>query len=499
MPLPASHRTRRAVVLAVALLSAVCGALPVAQAHAQAQQPRSAASAEGVRQDFNGDGYEDLATGSPLAVVGGRKAAGYVAVVYGSAHGLDLASKKVLTQASPGIPGTPEVDDRFGAHLITGDLDGDGYTDLVVPATGEDWTWGGEARTNSQTVLWGSAVGLSGGTILQPGRAFATHYSIPGDFDGDGHLDLALPGGVRFGPFTREGLPARTQGISVSEHDDSLLEMAAGDVDGDGLTDLVSLTMPADWEPGDQSSGHNLNYLHATRDGFEPLTVLRNGRGDKIEGGEDIELGDVNGDGRDDLVFGRPRPANGNEEPSDPSQYGSRVGVVLGTAQGLPSGDPRMIDQDTPGVPGVGEAGDLFGASVKVGDVNGDGYADIVAGNPYEDFAGVQDAGTVAVIPGGASGPTGAGSKVFSQNTAGVPGAAERRDYFSEAVTLLDGDGDGRADLVVGAPGENTNAGSVWAFRSTASGVTTTGSLAFGAKALGTTPDSARLGAEFPR
>jgi hypothetical protein len=227
--------------------------------------------------------------------------------------------------------------------------------------------------------------------------------------------------------------------------------------------------------------------------------VLRDGQGHRIEGGEDIEFGDVNGDGRDDLVFGRPRPANSDEKPADPSQYGSRVGVVLGTAQGPQPGDPRMIHQDTPGVPGADEAGDLFGASVGVGDVNGDGYADIVAGNPYEDFAGVDDAGTVAVVPGGAAGPTGAGSKVFSQNTAGVPGTAERRDYFSEAVTLLDADGDARADLVVGAPGENANAGSVWAFRSTASGVTTTGSLAFGAKALGTTPDSARLGDEFPR
>jgi hypothetical protein len=348
-------------------------------------------------------------------------------------------------------------------------------------------------------VLWGSATGLSGATLLQPGRLLDAYSSLPGDFDGDGHTDLAMPGGVRFGPFTREGVPARTQDTAFVGDDDSLLDLAAGDVDGDGITDVVSLTMAADWEPGDRHSGHSLNYFHATGEGFSPLTALRDGQGNKIEGGEDIELGDVNGDGRDDLVFGRPRSGLSDEEPSDPSQYGSRVGVVLGTVQGLPSGDPSMIHQDTPGVPGVDEAGDLFGASVVVGDVNGDGYADIVAGNPYEDFAGVDDAGTVAVIPGGAPGPTGTGSKVFSQNTTGVPGAAERRDYFSEAVTLLDGDGDGRADLVVGAPGENTNAGSVWALRSTASGVTTTGSLVFGAKALGTNPDDARLGARFPR
>lgn len=485
--LSAAHRTRRAVVVAIALIAATCGALPAVQA-----QPKADAL-----QDFNGDGYEDLAVGAPYATVGGKKAAGYFAVVYGSAKGLNLATRKVYTQASPGIPGSPEADDRFGDGLVPVDLDGDGYTDLVAPATGEDWTWGGAAQTRSQTVLWGSAAGLSGGTLLQPTRDLA--FGIPGDFDGDGHTDLAKPGGVRFGPFTRDGVPARTQQIDAYVSDDSILDMAAGDVDGDGITDLLSLTRPADWEPGDQSSSHTLNYLHGTEQGLTPLTALRNAQGAKIEGGSDIELGDVNGDGRDDIVFGRPYPANGNEEPNDPSQYGSRVGVVLGTAQGPKTGDPRMIHQDSPGVPGAGESGDLFGASVAVGDVNGDGYADIVAGIPLEDFAGVQDAGTVAVIPGGASGPTGAGSKVFSQNTAGVPGTAERRDRFGEAVTLLDGDRDGRADLVVGAPGENTDAGSVWSFRSTASGVTATGSLSFGAGALGTNPAGARLGAVFPR
>ncbi|MFF4251810.1 VCBS repeat-containing protein [Streptomyces sp. NPDC001663] len=483
-------RSRRALAVAIALLAGTAAVSPVA--HAQSSTVQS------VRQDFNGDGYEDLATGAPYATVGGKKSAGYVAVVYGSAHGLNLASKKVFTQATSGVPGTPEAGDSFGAHLTAGDLDGDGYTDLVVPAAGEEWQQGGVARHGSVTVLWGGERGLSGGTILPPTALPYTSRITAGDFDGDGHVDLALAEGVRFGPFTRGGAAARTQDISVTDGDQQLLDLAAGDVDGDGITDLVSLTGPYDFDdPEDINVGHDLHYLRGTRDGLAPITTLKDSRGLDIEGGESVALGDLDGDGRADVVFGRPWSANSGDAPADPRKYGSRIGIVFGTAQGPQAGDPRMIDQDTPGVPGVGEPGDLFGADVAVGDVNGDGYADIAVGNPFEDFSGVTDAGTVAVIPGGAAGPTGAGSKVFSQNTAGVPGTAERDDRFGEAVSFLDGDHDGRSDLVVGAPGENADAGSVWGFRSNASGVTTTGSVSFGATALGTNPQLARLGGEF--
>ncbi|MET7699824.1 FG-GAP and VCBS repeat-containing protein [Streptomyces sp. NPDC005485] len=478
---------RRGAVVALALLAAI--AVPPL-AHAQPAAP-------GTRADFNGDGYEDLAVGAERATVGGKSAAGYVAVVYGSAHGLNLATKKVFTQASAGVPGTPEKGDAFGGRPATGDLDGDGYTDLVVPAAGEKWQRGGVDVTGSVTVLWGGASGLSGGTILLPDGPGIGSFAAVGDFDGDGHADLATYGGLRLGPFTRAGASARTQEVSFTDGDSNLLDAATGDVDGDGITDLVTLTAPWDHDdPGDDSA-HQAHWLRGTRGGLAPLTTLKDGEGRFIEAGNSIALGDVNGDGRDDLVFGRPLPANSPGELSDPRTYGSRVGVVLGGARGPRAADPRMLDQDTPGVPGVGEPGDFFGADVAVGDVNGDGYGDIVAGNPGEDFSGVRDAGTLAVIPGGASGPTGAGSRVFSQNSAGVPGSAERGDSFGAASTLLDTDNDGRVDLVVGSPGENTDAGSVTALRSTASGVTGTGSVSFGAGTLGTDPYRARLGAAF--
>lgn len=87
---------------------------------------------------------------------------------------------------------------------------------------------------------------------------------------------------------------------------------------------------------------------------------------------------------------------------------------------------------------------------------------------------------------------------MFGQNTAGVPGGAERGDTsFGAASTPLDTGHDGRADLVVGSPGENSDAGSVTAVRSTASGVTGAGSVSCGAGPPGTDPYRARLGDEF--
>ena len=114
-----------------------------------------------------------------------------------------------------------------------------------------------------------------------------------------------------------------------------------------------------------------------------------------------------------------------------------------------------------------------------------------------EDFDGLSNAGGVVVLRGGANGLTGTGAQGVNQDTAGVPGAAETGDAFGRATHLVDGNGDGRAELVVGAPGENANAGSVWAFNSTSAGITPTGSFTFGAGTLGTVAANAKLGSGF--
>ncbi|MFD4412186.1 FG-GAP-like repeat-containing protein [Streptomyces sp. NPDC058467] len=463
------------MAVAIAVLAATSTTLPVAHA-------RPATTT--VRQDFDGDGYEDLAVAAPSATVSGRTRAGYVAVLYGSAAGLRTGDKKVYTQASPGIPGTVEKDDRFGTRLATADLDGDGFTDLLVESGGEQWQQGGIDRQGSRTVLWGGRGGFGSGKVLPAASTspYQGDLTVTGDFNGDGHEDLLQRGRLQFGPFGRDGLPASTRtDTEIVDGDMAVVDAVAGDVDGDGITDLVTLARSYDSDDsGDYA--YQLNYAHGSRDGLRTPAVLKDAQGRWIDPAtSSLAVGDVNGDHRADIVLGD-----------------ARIQVVYATQHGPAAATPQVITQDTPGVPGVQERDDSFGSAVSIGDVDGDGYGDILVGNRDETFGGLKQAGTFAVVPGGPHGPTGAGSQVFSQNSADVPGTAESGDHFGDHAFLLDADGDGRAEPVVAATREDSGAGAVWVFRSTSAGATAKGSFSFGARVLGTVAGGAELGVAFP-
>ncbi|MFK0118388.1 FG-GAP-like repeat-containing protein [Streptomyces sp. NPDC090994] len=467
----------RALTIAVALVAATSAMSPLAQA-------RPAGAVE-LRQDFNGDGYEDLAVGAPFGAVNGAARAGYVAVLYGSASGTSISTKKVYSQATAGIPGSPEKGDEFGYALDTADLDGDGYTDLLVLTAEEQWTSGGRERLASRTVLWGGAGGLTSATTL-PAAGDGTYQDGPfatGDFDGDGQDDLIREGVLETGPFGRDGSPAATRQTALTSGpvNEIVTDLAAGDADGDGRTDLVARVTV--YEEGEEEGSYQeLRYLRGGADPLTSATVLTNGDGDPANAtGVTLTLGDVDGDGRADLLLGY-----------------RDIRISYGTANGPDTAHIQVIDQDTPGVPGTQEPEDMFGSHLTVGDVNGDGYGDILSGNASEGVGTVQPSGSVAVIPGGPDGPTGAGGQVFHQDTAGVPGAAERSDAFGSALDLVDGNGDGRAEPVVGAYGENSGAGAVWVFPATASGATATGSFVFGPGSLGMPTDKGWLGHDFP-
>lgn len=481
----------------LAVVMAVTGAVALPAAHAAADTQPAAAE---LQDDFNGDGYSDLAVAAPEATVDGKTRAGYVAVLYGSANGLKTSSKQVISQNTAGVTDSAETGDLFGSAVSSADLDRDGYTDLIVGVTGEDSVEGG-AETGLVQVVWGGASGLSGGAPLAYGhntydRLSARGELTVGDVNGDGAPDLVVVESmvklrVVKGPFGRDGAASGGEQIVLDDSDPRFLDLAAGDVNGDGIGDVV-----ATMNDGDEYDARRITYWQGTPDGLAEGTVLRDSRGWRVQGGESLDLGDVNGDGYADIVVGR--PVDGYDSDLDtPIPKGGRVAFVPGSANG-PIGTKAMyVNQDSAGVPGAAERGDGFGSDVSVADVNGDGYADVSSGVPGEDFDGLSNAGGVIVLRGGASGLSGTGATGVNQDTTGVPGAAETNDAFGTTTHLVDANHDGRAELVVGAPGENANAGSVWVFKPTSTGITPTGSFTFGAGTLGTVAANAKLGAGF--
>lgn len=373
--------------------------------------------------DFNGDGYRDLAVGAPTMKIGSVQRAGAVAVAYGSPTGLTSGRHQTVSQSSGGVPGGAETGDRFGQAVAGGDFDRDGYADLAVGSPGEKL--GTVADAGSVTIVYGSATGLS-----TRAAAFAQGAAgVP-----------AAQGGLRFGR-----------------------SLAAGDLNGDGHLDLAvgtSNQVIVLYGDGQGITGARSTLVKAPPGTDFPSTSDPLGIYDF---GSTLALTDTDRDGFADLVAGA--WLRGTEgDPGDNVHAGSVV--YRGSASGVVTTHAQVL---------ANAGGGLAG-----GDINGDGYGDLLAGTSGSN---VLPAPYATVFLGSANGLR----KVwtFNQDTAGIPGTFEDFDGFGGAVALGDVNGDGRADAVVAAPFEGP--GGAWGYgnvtvlfgSSSATGLTAAGATSY--------------------
>lgn len=414
--------------------------------------------------DFDGDGNDDLAIGSPFEDLGALEDAGVVHVFHGSAEqGLTLAGQDLWHQDIFGIPDAAEAGDLFGNALAAGDFDGDGYDDLAIAAESEDLP--GAPGAGVVHVLYGSVFGLTSiGAQLwhqdspniqgaaETDDEFGAALAV-GDFDNDGYDDLAI--GV-----SHEAIGATAAAGAVNG-----LFGAAG-----GLSDV----------------GNQL--WHQDIAGVADVAEFGDGFGYALAAGR------FNGDGFDDLAIGV------RYEDIGASLDARAVNLLLGSAAGLTDANDQFWHQDAGVVQGVAEDSDFFGHALAAGDFDGDGIDDLAVGVPREDVDGFADAGAFHVLFGDTDGLTDVGNQLWTQNSAGIPDAVEANELFGQALAAADFDGDDFADLAVGVPWESIGAvdaaGTVYLLYGTAAGIGAAGNQYLHQDAAGVS-DAAEDGDSF--
>ncbi|WP_333776297.1 FG-GAP-like repeat-containing protein [Streptomyces sp. IBSBF 3136] len=425
--------------------------------------------------DVDRDGLPDLVAGTPKA--------NSVTVVPGGTAGPAVSRKVTLTQSSPGVPGTSETGDGFGAATAWGDVNGDGYADLVVGAPGEDDT-SGHADRGAVTVLYGPALNTgfsytTSGSVTATGAKLGSTVAV-GDFDGDGRADVFAAGTGTGGNWNARLTGGATSAGTLTTATGAVayLDAATGDFNRDGYADVALNYRDAG------GIGRVVRFAGSAT-GLTKVGVI------SVKGGRAVAAGDVDADGYDDIVIGQPYTSESG------GKAGGQVTLVRGSATGFTTTGMTTVHQDTSGVPGADESGDALGASVSLGDYDGDGYPDVLAGLPGEDItrsgANRSNAGSALLVKGGATGLTGSGAIAVSEDTSGVPGATESGDAFGSSVSLTDLSGYGRADLTLGVAGEDGGDGILMYLPSNSTGLGYAQTSVLSRMTLGT-PAAAALG-----
>ena len=199
-----------------------------------------------------------------------------------------------------------------------------------------------------------------------------------------------------------------------------------------------------------------------------------NEAGDNFGGA--LAWGDVDGNGVSDLIVGSPTEDLGTIRDT------GAITVLYGAATG--SVDSSVVlHQDSRGVAGINEAGDGWGTSLASGDLNGDGYDDVLVGAPFEDVGSDVNAGAVTVLFGGPRGLSGAGSELIHQDSPGVPGVGEAGDGFGMSVAVAGARSGTSTYVAIGSPWEDienkTDAGAVTLLGTDSTGISNASMLLY--------------------
>lgn len=510
-----------------------------------------------VFADFNGDGYADLAIGSPNETVLFNgvdvEEAGAVNVIYGSADGLSSANNQIWHRGIDDITRDPEPNDNFGHALAVGDFDDDGYDDLAIGVPNST-AWLPAANAGVVQVLYGSAIGLTAdreqiwaqSIIGIPGDVEADDrfgYALTtGDFNFDGYSDLAV--GV-IGE-TVNGVPA-AGGVNIIYGDNNGLSnsnshlltqatggsadppetndyfgyaLTTGDFDNDGIDDLA-VGIPDEDIPtieGNLVDAGAIQIFYGA--GYGLLDTITNSAesdfwyadsNDYIEGaleagdrfGHSVEAADFDGDGYDDLAVGVPSETHGSGGSA--ITFAGAINVFYGSSNGIDADlfqPAPMWHQDSPDILDEPEFAERYGYSLAAGDFNNDGYADLAIGIPYEVNNLGDNVGAVSILYGTVVGLTSLNNDLLFQGTLLV----EHNDQFGHALSADDYNADGYIDLAIGAPNDTPdvvlNTGSVTVRYSDAGGVSSSSGQQLWHQGspgiIGTAETDERFGASLP-
>ncbi|MFZ1306639.1 MAG: integrin alpha, partial [Ferruginibacter sp.] len=422
--------------------------------------------------DVNGDGYSDVIIGAWGFNDGGNPDEGRAFVYHGSAAGLSAVPNSIRDDAN-------QIGANFGISVSSaGDINNDGYSDVIVGAY--SCTDGGNVNEGLAFVYHGSAAGISATPNSIPDDAnqananFGASVSTAGDVNGDGYSDVIIGAPFYNDSFVDEGVAFLYYGSAgglaaapVSTPDDANQTdvrfgwsvAAAGDVNGDGFSDIII----GAWMYNDGAIIHEgLAFIyHGSAAGLSATPNSTPDDADQLGAhfGYSVACaGDVNGDGYSDVIIGAFQYDDGFADEG-------KVFVYHGSASGV-SAAPNNTPDD------ANQAAAYFGYSVAAaGDVNGDGYSDVIIGAYGFNDGANTDEGQAFVYFGSAT-----GLPAIPDYTA--DDADQANAFFGAAVASAgDVNGDGYSDVIIGAPFYNdgfSDEGKAFVYHGSAAGLAAT-------------------------